>query len=254
MNDFYARMNVQNANKRRVAQLILDKFNNKHTLVLDLGAGTCVIDQMLIDGNFKGDIIAIDHNDKCLVTETKKFKFECNDLFCGFANRIPMIKDYKKVVIVLSAIIHELKPKELRDLAAMIRTVKHFTNVTLMIREPVITPVLIDKHFAIVETEDFKEYLGLHKKDNWPIEVAFINYCFLKSYGEGSWEREKNEGRFTYDYNQVEQFANHCGFVKVDIEAFERDEFYKDTLPYGIYEKIRYTGTLIVCKGVGNEK
>ena len=40
----------------------------------------------------------------------------------------------------------------------------------------------------------------------------------------------------------------------MDIQEYERDENYKKTLPYGMYDKIFYTGTLIVCKGVGNER
>lgn len=248
MDNFYERMNIQNANKQRLAQLILDRFNNEHTLVLDLGAGTCVIDQMLIDGGFRGHMIAIDHNNRCLVTRRKNFEFERNDLLRGFNNRLPVIMSYDKIVIVMSAIIHELGAYQLRYLSEMIRTIQFFTNVTLIIREPVITSLLIDNPPVLVETEDFKEYLNLHKKNNWPIGIAFINYCFVKSYGPESWEREKNEGRFTYDYSQIKQFANDCGFAKAEIKAFERDKFYKDTLPYGIYEKISYTGTLIVCE------
>lgn len=247
MNDFYARMNIKNCGKQKVARIILDKFNNKDTLVLDLGAGTCVIDQMLVGSGFKGSIIAIDHNNKCTVTETERFSFICDDLFHGFMNRIALIKSYQTVVIVLSAILHELDQNELKDLAAMIRTVKHFTDVNLIIREPVIMPALIEKRFKIIETDEFKFYKELHNKNNWKKEIAFINYCFLKSYGEGSWEREKNEGRFTYDLNQIKQFSIDCGLAKIDIEAFEKDEFYKNTLPYEMYEKINYTGTLLVC-------
>ena len=208
MDNFYSRMNIKTSGKKKVADFVLKNFNDKHTLVLDLGAGTCVIDQMLLDGEFKGSIIAVDHNDKCAVQETKNFEFVCDDLFSGFVNRMPMIKNYKKVVIVLSAIIHELDAKELRDLAALIRTVKHFTNVSLIIREPVITPLLIEKHFAIIKSDEFEFYRKLHKKNDWPREIAFINYCFLKSYGEGSWEREKNEGRFTYTFKEVKRIRS----------------------------------------------
>ena len=95
--------------------------------------------------------------------------------------------------------------------------------------------------------EDFKTYKSLHKHNNWTERIAFINYCFLKSYGEGSWEREKNEGRFTFTCTELSSFINSCGCKTMEME-FEKDEFYKDTLPHKMYQKISYTGTLTVCR------
>ena len=247
MNDFYERMNVRNCGKTKVAQYILENFNSEKTLVLDLGAGTCVIDQLLLENGFKGDITAIDRQPKSAIEDQSHFKFIRDDLINALTDLLKPAKQYKRVVIILSAILHELSKKDLIDLAALIRIINRSTYVYMIIREPVITNALIAKEFVVIDEEDFETYKSLHKHNNWTERIAFINYCFLKSYGEGSWEREKNEGRFTFTCNELSSFINSCGCKTMEME-FEKDEFYKDTLPHKMYQKISYTGTLTVCR------
>lgn len=249
MDEFYTRMNVRNTSKREVANYILDSLNDEKTLVFDLGAGTCVIDQMLLENGFKGKIIAIDHNKQNIIKHPNLL-FICDDLIFVLADVLPFVKQCSNVVIILSAILHELSKKDLSDLAALIKVINRFTCVHMIIREPAITNALIRSTFTvneIVEEEDFKTYKSLHKHNKWSNQIAFINYCFVKSYGENSWEREKNEGRFTFTYKEILSFISKCG-CKLVGAIFEKDEFYKDTLPYDMYQKISYTGTLIVSR------
>jgi len=76
-----------------------------------------------------------------------------------------------------------------------------------------------------------------------------VNYCFLKSYGPDSWEREKHEGRFTFTAGQIKAFVKECG-CRITHHSYEKDEFYKDTLPNGVYNALSHTGTILVCERI----
>ena len=224
MNEFYNRMNIKNGGKTEVALQILTKFNDKDTLVIDVGAGTCVIDKMLLEADFKGSIIAIDHNDNCDIKPTNNFQFLCNDLLLSMTDlmlfQLPTEK-YKTIVIILSAILHELSKEDLQYLAFLINTFTSFSY-------------------------EFKEYKKIHVSNNWSEEITFINFCFLKSYGPNSWDREKHEGRFTYNDEEIHDFVKKCG-LEILAVTYEQDEFYKNTLPFDMYDNISYTGTLLEC-------
>ena len=251
MNEFYNRMNIKNGGKTEVALQILTKFNDKDTLVIDVGAGTCVIDKMLLEADFKGSIIAIDHNDNCDIKPTNNFQFLCNDLLLSMTDlmlfQLPTEK-YKTIVIILSAILHELSKEDLQYLSFLINTFTSFSyvNVNLIIREPIDTNLLIKKTFEIHNSKEFKEYKKIHVSNNWSEEITFINFCFLKSYGPNSWDREKHEGRFTYNDEEIHDFVKKCG-LEILAVTYEQDEFYKNTLPFDMYDNISYTGTLLEC-------
>lgn len=251
MNEFYKRMNIPNSGKIQIVERIVRFFNNKETLVLDLGAGSCVIERLLMRVKFKGSIIAIERNEieglSSKFGNYKKCEIVHDDLFSGTLDRILKIKSFKTVVVVLSAILHELTQEELYRLAALIKLIGYIADVNLIVREPLATDDLIKEPLDIVKTNDYFIYKGLHKRENWSEEITFINYCFLKSYGEQSWDREKFEGRFTFTYSEMKDFIEQCGCEMFNLE-FQKDEFYKKTLPYGIFDKIKWTGTSFCAK------
>ena len=151
------------------------------------------------------------------------------------------------MVVVLSAILHELTWQELHELATIIKLINCVSTVILLIREPLIMDSLIKKDITVIPSKELEIYKNYHSSNHWNNEITFINYCFLKSYGEQSWDREKYEGRFTFTREEMCEFIEECG-CELDMLEFEKDEFYKGTLPYGIYDKINYTSTLILAR------
>ena len=247
MNQFYDRMNILNPSKYKIVEFILE---NDFDLVLDLGAGSCVIEQSLLRHKFKGDIIAIEQNPVTTIKSSRKCKIIQDDIIYGTYCMLKPINKHKNVCIVLSAILHELSERTLHELETLINLIKG--KVTLYIREPLITDQLIAYDcdgVGVVVDDDYLVYKGLHK-GQWSEEVTFINYCFLKSYGVDSWGREKKEGRFTFTGDEVAHFVSECWCIVEDVQ-FEKDSFYRKTLPYGLYEKLNYTGSTVIARKVG---
>lgn len=245
MNTFQTRMNVLNPSKKKIVDFILE---NDFDLVLDLGAGTCVIEQSLLRHKYKGHIIAIEQNPVTTLKSTRRCKILQDDIIFGTYCMLNQINKYKNVCIVLSAILHELSERRLHELATIINLING--KIMLYIREPIITGALLNDRISIVESEDYLAYKALHL-NQWSDTIMFINYCFLKSYGPDSWEREKKEGRFTFNVDEIAQFISECYCIVTDMD-FEKDPFYEKTLPYGLYQKIDYTGSTIIARKVGN--
>lgn len=244
MTEFYERMNVQNKEKAEIVNYVMDMFNDKNTLVLDLGAGSFVIEKMLRENKFKGSMIAIEKN----AVECKpmtRCEIVQDDIFYGTLSRIKKICKFKHVVIILSAVLHELSKQKLEKIADLIRLIGHTTHIHLAIREPIITDDLFTEDFEILVDEKYLEYKDLHRRE-WTERVTFLNYCFLLSYGEEAWKRESREGRFTFTLMEIMDFISKCG-CEIDSFDEEHNPFYQHTLPYDMYDKIRYTGTLIIC-------
>lgn len=237
MTEFQNRMNILNKNKNKIIEFILQ---NNFDLILDLGAGTCVIEQNLPDHIHK---IAIEKNP--LNIQINNTEIICDDIIHALKNKINEINQYKSVCVILSAVLHELNKTQLRQLSNLLNQIQ---NKTIYIREPLITDCLITEPFQVIDSPKFNEYKSLH---SWNEEITFINYCFLISYGENSWDREKLEGRFTFTFEEMVDFIEKCG-VSITKIFMECDEFYKQTLPYDMYDKIHYTGNLIIAKKGGN--
>ena len=257
MNEFYKRMNIRNSGKTTIADFIMNEsLNNEKTLVLDLGAGSCVIEQMLTEQNFKGSMLAIDKNKTDIQINNDKFEFLVGDLIEEAVIRLLQIISYDTVIIVLSAVLHELNKIQINELITLIRMIGKRSTIYLVIREPLITKNLITQKLKINFLEKirisfdtkFKEYKKMHRANKWNKKVTFLNYCFLKSYGEQSWKREKYEGRYTFTEKEMLNFVKECGCMYPTI-YYEKDEFYKTTLPYDIYDKIYHTSNLIITKG-----
>ena len=257
MNEFYERMNIRNQGKTRIADIILSEYDSKDTLIVDVGAGSCVIEQMLVERGFKGRMRAIDRNPNAMESlDSRWFKHftpDSRDAISGVMDAILWAKGYmKRIVFVLSAVLHELTKQDREDLFYLIRISKRYANVTVLIREPLFEFDLVDlKHGGLpVDMEDrrFLEYFDIHIGEFPSYAQLFTNFCFAKSYGYDAWEREKHEGRFTLTLDDVKRFTD-IAQLKIAMIEKERDEFYKDTLPYGLYDKLKWTGNLIVMEG-----
>jgi len=249
MNEFYKRMNVRNDSKRKVAYEILDHYNTRDTLVIDVGAGSCVIDQMLIDGKFNGDIIAIDKNREAPHMNFEGMLFLKADAVRGVIQAF-QFQRYDRVVFVLSAVLHEMSYEDRTDLFHLIRLYKRFAEVVVIIREPIFSLDLASWEGipSREDSADFEEYHKLHEIAGLSEQHLFINYCFAKSYGSDAWEREKHEGRFFFSLDDILGLAKIAGCHMESI-SYDHDEFYKETLPYGLYDKLAYTGNIIILKG-----
>jgi len=251
MTEFYERMNVQNKEKMEIVNYVMNMFNHKNTLVLDLGAGSFVIEKMLRENKFRGSMIAIEKN----AVECKpmtRCEIVQGDIFYGTLSRIKKICKFKNVIVVLSAILHELDEHKMGMIADLIKLIGHTTNVHLAIREPMITSDLFVKDFDVIKDAKFEEYQSLHR-NQWSDQVTFLNYCFLLSYGPEAWERESHEGRFTFTYMELLNFICRCG-CEIDYVGYESNPFYQHTLPYDMFDNVKYTGTLILCDWKGERK
>ena len=251
MTEFYERMNVRNQGKTRIADIILQNYDSKYTLIVDVGAGSCVIEQMLVDGGFKGSMVAIDKNPNAM-SDTDLFKSVIpmnRDAILGVMSTILFAGGReKRIVFILSAVLHELTPQDRTDLFHLIRIAKKYFGVTVLIREPIFDFKLIDLSSGGLPVntndKDFLEYFNIHVGEFPHYAQLFANYCFAASYGHEAWEREKHEGRFTFTMDDISRFAKIAELNISEVER-ERDEFYKNTLPYGLYDRLNWTGTLI---------
>lgn len=253
MTEFYERMNVRNQGKTRIVDIIMSEYDSKDNLVIDVGAGSCIIEQMLVERGFKGRMRAIDKNPNAMESlDSRWFKHftpDSRDAISGVMDAILWSKGYeKKIVFILSAVLHELTKQDREDLFHLIRISKRYANVTVLIREPLFDFRLINLSSGGLPVntndKDFLEYFNIHVGEFPHYAQLFANYCFAASYGPEAWEREKHEGRFTFTMDDISHFAKIAELNISEVER-ERDEFYKNTIPYGIYDRLNWTGTLI---------
>lgn len=258
--DFNDRMSILCPGKAKIVKAILE---DDYDLVLDLGAGQCVIGLELAKNGFNGQIISVDNikTDQLSPEDKKKVHFRIDsighfaDTFnvdnCGYG---PIYR----IAIILSAVLHELDIDEFIRLQNFIGELGRKYSVTVFIREPYYDENLLISNAleTYVQSMDafnldiepkFKEYLDASKK-SWalpgaPLHIQYINYKFLLSYGEDAWEREKCEGRFTFSWAQLSDFINECA-LSVKYKYYERDSVYSKL---DIYNIIRYTSCLIVA-------
>lgn len=258
--DFNDRMSILCPGKAKIVKAILE---DDYDLVLDLGAGQCVIGLELAKNGFNGQIISVDNikTDQLSPEDKKKVHFRI-DSIGHFADTFELDKyefdSYCKIAIVLSAVLHELDLDEFIRLQNFISELSRKYSVTVFIREPYYDDKLLisDALETYVQSMDafnldiepkFKEYLNAPKK-SWalpgvPLHIQYINYKFLLSYGEDAWEREKSEGRFTFSWEQLSNFLCECN-LSVNYKYYERDSVYSKL---DLYNLIRYTSCLIVA-------
>lgn len=249
MNEFYRRMDIRNQSKSKLAEIILRDHNSQDTLVIDIGAGSCVIDRMLLEGGFEGHIIAIDAKTQAPLKD-HRFHFFHGEAIQETLRCFLHMAGFRHIVFVLSAILHELSKEDRADLLHLIRISKRIGEVAMLIREPVFGPGLI-KPFAQIRYEydaSLEEYIGLHAIDWLSDDQLIINWLFARSYGPEAWEREKREGRFTFSLEDIESFARIADLQMEWIED-DKDPFYESTLPFGLYDILTRTGNIIMMKG-----
>lgn len=261
MDEFHRRLDIANEGKKRVADEVMC-FNKPDTLVIDLGAGTCVIERLLLERGFKGSAYAIDRQGSApdWMASAPGFLFVKGDIIDRFTPLMGKLRRKGKgqhVVFVLSAVLHEMTKEEREDLAALIRVASRRTEarVHLIVREAVYGPIIdcgpgIGRILADVSIPaelkgKWAEYAKIHRYE-WPYDVLFANFCFAVSYGPESWERERKEGRYALSENDLRDFASDCGF-RVETEWFEKDPLYASTLPFGLFEALQYTSRGFVC-------
>lgn len=239
---FDERMAVRTDGKRRLAEHIMEYAPDS---VIDLGCGECAVGAILREMGYAGKIIAVDKragapNPKLGIT------FARQDILEYMRNAS---KQAGRVAIVLSAVLHEITG--FYELAHLI--LEKFPDWLLLIREPVwssgtLSGTLKSKLPDIPDSDaGYGEYVWLNMTRGWTDDQMVANYLFARSYGPGSWKREKREGRFTFDAKDIENFIQECGGWRYETE-YEHDPIYEKTLPYGAGKSFNYTGTLIVCR------
>ena len=244
MNEFNKRMSILNKGKSKIIDTIL---RLQPDVVLDLGAGQCVIGLELAKKGYSGHIIAVDK--EISKTFTKKDKNEVYTMSLGdFVDQAEVqVLKHKKVAIVLSAVLHELDIDEYTKVQTLVTDINQIAaDLTVFIREPYYDDKLIYRPICpdFAKDEKFNDY-RLENKKSWamqngiPLDVMYMNYLFLLAYGPDSWDREKSEGRFTFSLEQIQDFIASTG-LSVVYKYYERDEMYKN-IP------VRYSSCLFVC-------
>lgn len=266
MDEFHRRLDIASDGKSRLADEIM-RLNSARTIVVDLGAGTCVLERLLAERGFEGWSYAIDRS---IPEECRKIHHGTafqNDIVRGLIDLMPDLLSHSvergtdDIVFVLSAVIHELGEQERKDLSSLLRIACRFSNARthLIVREAAYDPIMAyDSGIGALSVAanlgdlapKWTEYYNLHKFE-WPSDMLFANFCFAVSYGPDSWERERLEGRYSLSESKLRDFIGECGF-RVASEWAERDPLYASTLPFGVYEALKYTSRGFVCHREGD--
>lgn len=239
---------------------------SKH--VLDLGAGTGKISRDIAEA-FGSHVDAVDlqFKDNCQNSElVTYYSMDINEFLKTTKNKYDCI--------ILSAILHELSDDYLEIMLERLQKVLDI-NCRIIIREPFYDDVL-----GPVLKEDAETFIKL-VKDNLPagkaiefftseklnaptlgIRIAnrvldltaldWANLSFTISYGEASWEREKNELRYARSLNWCKRTFN---FIERPFTAFQvlpvldktyRRHFINANIPAEAFDMIQYTGMIVV--------
>ena len=151
MAEFHRRLDIASEGKRRLADEAMgfDGFDGSDTLVIDLGAGTCVIERLLLERGFKGSACAIDRQGSApgWMASAPGFRFMKGDAIDRLTPLMGKLREKGKgqhVVFVLSAVLHEMAKEDREDLAALIRIASRRTEATvhLIVREAAYGPDL----------------------------------------------------------------------------------------------------------------
>lgn len=257
MNTFKERMSLLPLGKQRIADSILQSDIRKNTIIVDLGAGACTIEKRLIKRLCPFDILAIDKkfliNPNTAIEGVDNFRhhFVTADVCEAFKNYAPFIETFEHVIIIMSAILHELKKEKISEICKVIAQLKN-KNITLYIREPIIDFMFKDQFefrrlipASVLEDEQNMFYRANFEDSN--TEVDFVNYCFARSYGEEAWKRESKERRFAFSFDALLSIIKSSNLFLSSIQL-DKDKTYKQTLPYDIYDKITHTSAVIIAK------
>lgn len=239
---FDERMAIRTDGKRRLAEHIVEYAPDA---VIDLGCGECAVGAILREMGYEGRIIAVDKRAGA-PKRGLNITFVKQDILEYMRNAS---KQTRRIAIVLSAVLHEITG--FYELAHLI--LEKFPDCLLLIREPIWSSGTLSGTLKSslpdipLSDEKYGEYVRLNAHRGWTYDQIEANYLFARSYGPGSWEREKHEGRFTFDAKDIENFIQECGGWRYETE-YEHDPIYEKTLPYGAGKSFNYTGTLIVCR------
>lgn len=253
--------------------LIDEIIKNNCKNVLDLGAGTCLLDFEIskhkihvdaVDLNFKSNVFKI-------FDEVNEYiNFYSEDIVDFVQNH----SDKKYDCIILSAILHEIDPYKMLKLSKSLKNVMKHDECLVLIREPYyemqsnkepIKPFKslykqrkFWKEFSkYIPEEKITDFSGTFRKSYYcpPPPIWALNIAFTYSYGEASWAREKHEYRYAYSKQQLIEFINDVfdkKEVNITFKTYKKDygKHFKDIgYPDWFIDSIEYTNCLIIAKG-----
>ena len=251
--------------KHRMIQLV---FENHCKRVVDLGAGTGIVAKKISELGIRAD--AVDINFKCdSYSNTERLTYYPTDLV-NFAEKTENRYD----CIILSAVLHELSPRERRRLQKGLKRIADPTGCMILIREPyydvrpdgTIRPFISKNSQRSIANEislltpqrEVKEFMGTKKLstglfDRIPWEIRLLGLAFTRAYGTQSWEREKHEYRFAFSKTELERWCQGVLGTQVNFVYETYDKDYKDYFSNVGYtpmvaDGIEYTNCLLMAK------
>lgn len=252
--------------KLKLVQKVVDA---KRTNVLDLGAGTGILSRLISEKGIKCS--AVDNNFKVDEYHNGEFiTYYPVDLIKFVSNT-----DEKFDCVILSAVLHEL-PKE--DYKFLQKNLKKIItkDCLILIREPYYEKVKVQgeknyyrpfksyneqqkavKKIITLTPDDFSNSFNMTPKISEvhvPFPVKILSMSFTYSYGKDSWEREKNEYRYTFSLNKLLKFCrktlgNECVIKTETFDESYRKHFNECGYTDDILNSVEYTNCLIEAKG-----
>ena len=244
-------------------KLLLVDYAEGAKEVLDLGAGTGKISRDISEKwGAHCDAVDLEFKDNCQNSE--KITYYSMDI-----NEFLATTDKKYDCVVLSAILHELSDSYLEKMFVYLQN-RLADNARILIREPFYDTVLgpvVPKHLGkFVELVKNKlpagkaiEFAQTPKLNSGkPLDITdliaidWINLSFTISYGDASWEREKQELRYARELNWCKEIFNFpcrpfTGFqVYPVLDKTYRKHFINAGLPGEAFDLIQYTGMIVV--------
>lgn len=240
--------------------------------VVDLGAGTGIVAKRISMLGIRAD--AVDINFKCDSYEnTDHLTYYPTDLV-NFVEKT----ENKYDCIILSAVLHELSPRERRRLQKGLKRIADPKGCMILIREPyydvqpdgTIRPFVSKDSQRSIANEislltpqrEVREFMATKKLSAGPLdrifnripwEVQLLGLAFTRAYGTQSWDREKHEYRFAFSKNELERWCEGILGTQVNFFYETYDKDYKDyfrNVGYTpmIASGIAYTNCLLVAK------
>jgi len=241
------------------------------TSVLDLGAGTGKISRDIAEKwGAHVDAVDIQFKDNCQNSDqVTYYGIGINEFLANYPEK-------RYDCIVLSAILHELSNDYLEEMIGMLQKVM-LQNCRILIREPfydnILGPVLpkdLEKYVKLVENKlpagkviEYAMTPKLNSKMPLDIEdllgIDWINFSFVITYGEQSWEREKHELRYARSLDWCKSTFNFplrpfTGFqVYPVLDKTYKRHFVNAGIPGEAFDLIQYTGMIVVIDYSKNE-
>jgi SAM-dependent methyltransferase len=244
-------------------KLLLVDYAEGATEVLDLGAGTGKISRDIAEKwGAHCDAVDLEFKDNC--QNSDKITYYSMDI-----NEFLATSKKKYDCIVLSAILHELSDNYLETMFAHLQD-RLADNARILIREPfydtILGPVvprdlntfvdLVKNKLPAGKTIEFAQTPKLNSGSSLNINdlvgIDWVNLSFTISYGDASWEREKQELRYARSLNWCKGIFNFScrpftGFqVYPVLDKTYKKHFINAGLPGEAFDLIQYTGMIVV--------